>query len=134
MNSRTSTLRQDRTNRPEIRHKIELWRGPTLLRGANIWQKVKDDQIVPAYTPQDLRDLASWGANYVNISLPGIFSVHKVKNRATGKKEYMLDSTLLTNLESLIRWANNSGLFVVVAFRTGPEREEALHIYSKEAA
>ena len=117
---------QERTDRPEIRRRIDLWRGATLLRGANIWQKVKDDRIVSAYTPQDLRDLAGWGANYVNISHPGIYSVHKVRDRRTGRKEYVLDSALLANLENLIRWANDAGLFVVVAFRTGPEREEKI--------
>src|SRR5438270_7370811 len=61
-----------------IREKFDLWRGPTLLRGANIWQQrvTRDDDmgagpVGPPYSQQDFNNLTAWGANYVNISHPG---------------------------------------------------------------
>jgi hypothetical protein len=93
---------QGQNGRTAIRHKIDLWRGTTYLRGANIWQKVENKQVVPSFTAQDLHDLKSWGANYVNISHPGIYGVHRAKNRSTGGKEYVADDALLANLKKLI--------------------------------
>ena len=106
------------------RDKWDLWRGPTCLRGANIWQKrVKPDDAMgpgpvgPPYSQQDLDRLAAWGANYVNVSYPGVFSE---------KPEYRFDDGVFQNLVGLIDKAQRAGLFVVVAFRTGPGRNEAV--------
>ena len=65
----------------DIVEKFDLWKSGTCLRGANIWQKrVKTDEgmgdgpVGPPYTQEDFCKLADWGANYVNISHPGIFA------------------------------------------------------------
>jgi hypothetical protein len=112
-------------DRPAVqRDKWDLWRGPTCLRGANIWQKrVKPDDAMgpgpvgPPYGQEDLDRLAAWGANYVNISHPGTFSE---------RPDYRLDEGVFQNLDKLIEKAQRAGLFVVVAFRTGPGRNEAV--------
>jgi hypothetical protein len=100
-NTSSPARQQGRDERPAIRHKIDLWRGTTYLRGANLWQKVEGGELSPSFTRSDLHDLKSWGANYVNISHPGIYGVHKIKNPATGRKEYAPDDALLTNLKTL---------------------------------
>ena len=82
------------------RDKWELWRGPTCLRGANLWQKrVKPDDAMgpgpvgPPYSQQDLDRLAAWGADYVNISHPGVFGE---------KPEYRIDNGVFQSLVRLI--------------------------------
>lgn len=107
-----------------INEKFDLWRGPTYLRGANIWQKrvTLDDAmgngpVGPPYSQLDLNDLASWGANYVNISHPGIF---------TERADYRIEEGVFQNLNALIDKAERAGLFVVVSYRTGPGRNEAV--------
>ncbi len=107
-----------------INEKFDLWRGRTYLRGANIWQKrvTSDDEmgpgpVGPPYSDQDLRRLSAWGANYVNISHPGIF---------TERAEYQIDEAVFRNLDDLIAKAERAGLFVVVSYRTGPGRNEAV--------
>ena len=108
----------------DLRDKWALWNGPTTLRGANIWQKrvKRDDEmgtgpVGPPYSQQDFEHLAAWGANYVNISHPGTF---------TEKPAYRFDPGVFENLTALIDRAQRAGLFVVVAFRTGPGRNETV--------
>ena len=115
-----------------INEKFDLWRGPTYLRGANIWQKrvTPDDAmgsgpVGPPYSQLDLNDLASWGANYVNISHPGIF---------TEKADYRIEEGVFQNLSDLIDKAERAGLFVVVSYRTGPGRNEAVFGGENEVA
>ncbi|MFL6275157.1 MAG: glycoside hydrolase family 5 protein [Blastocatellia bacterium] len=107
-----------------IREKFDLWRGPTSLRGANIWQQriTRDDEmgsgpVGPPYSQQDFNTLAAWGANYVNISHPGVF---------TEDAEYSFDEAVFQNLQQLIDRAEQADLFVVVSFRTGPARREEI--------
>lgn len=102
-----------------------LWQGRTQLRGANTWQKrpaTPEDTLTPRYNPVDFRRLASWGANYVNLSIPGPFTQEKTGSPA----EYRRDPLLWANLDSMVRKAENAGLRVVVAFRTGPGRNESV--------
>jgi hypothetical protein len=106
-----------------INEKFDLWRGP-YLRGANIWQKrvMPDDAMGPGpagppYSQQDFDELASWGANYANISHPGIF---------TERADYQIEEGVFQNLSDLIDKAERAGLFVVVSYRTGPGRNEAV--------
>lgn len=66
-------------------YKWDLWSRGTQLRGANIWQRVRvpsldqdylgDGYIGPPYSQADFDRLAQLGANYVNLSLPGLFTI-----------------------------------------------------------
>lgn len=99
-----------------------LWTGPTHLRGANTWQKRLTNgrgELWPAYTQDNLNKLATWGANYVNLSIPG-----PVAERPDPRGRYAWDARAWTNLEAMISCAERARLFVVVSFRTGPGRSE----------
>lgn len=111
---------------PAFVEKIDLWRGGTRLRGANIWQKYNDPEecpgkICPAYVEQDIIDLKTWKANFVNISHPGLFS--EVPN---AQNHYERLPLVENNLLQLIDWCQKRNIFVVVAFRTGPGRNEGI--------
>jgi len=99
-----------------------LWVGPTMLRGANIYQRyvypeldgidfMGSGPIGPPYTQEDFDALAALGANYVNLSCVGVFS---------RIAPYELDAAALVNLDHLLEMAGNAGLFAVISFRTGP--------------
>ncbi|MEN8241358.1 MAG: cellulase family glycosylhydrolase, partial [Chloroflexota bacterium] len=106
--------------------KWSLWRNGTQLRGANTWQRIVipkydgdqflgDGYIGPPYTQEDFNELASLGANYVNLSHPGIF---------TERPPYVLDQNVLANLDQMVAMAFEADLFVVITFRTGPGRND----------
>ncbi|MDD2921181.1 MAG: cellulase family glycosylhydrolase [Anaerolineales bacterium] len=106
--------------------KWSLWNNGTQLRGANIWQRIVvpdldgneflgDGYIGPPYTQEDFNELAAFGANYVNLSHPGIF---------TERPPYVLDENALANLDHMIEMAAAADLFVVITFRTGPGRSD----------
>ena len=96
------------------------WNRGTYLRGANIWLKRKGHEIYPTYTPQDLGDLAARGANYVNISYPGIYNEKPHRH----SPKYGTEKDVLKGLHDLVTWASAKGLYVVIAFRTGPQSFE----------
>ena len=106
-------------------NKWSLWSGKTQLRGANIYQrKIYNDidedsfgsgKIGPPYTQTDFNKLSQLGANWVQLSHPGIF---------TEKPPYKIDKNIKKNLDNLISMAQNANLFVTIAFRTGPGRSE----------
>jgi len=65
--------------------KWSLWTEGTQLRGANIWQRrvypeldgtefLGSGPVGPPYVQSDFDNLAALGANYVNISHPGLFT------------------------------------------------------------
>ncbi len=106
--------------------KWSLWTNDTQLRGANTWQRIVvpeydgdeflgNDYIGPPYTQSDFDALAALGANYVNLSHPGIF---------TERPPYVLDEKALANLDAMVEMATNADLFVVITFRTGPGRND----------
>lgn len=105
--------------------KLDLWKKGTVLRGANLWQKVIDrkqdegglgpDVVGPPYSDASLKSLAALGANWVLLSHPGLFS-EMAPYTVTGEVEAHLDA-LLDRIEK-------ADLFVVLAFRTGPGRNE----------
>ncbi|GAB4503525.1 MAG: hypothetical protein Fur0043_05170 [Anaerolineales bacterium] len=106
--------------------KWALWSNGTQLRGANIWQRIVipdldgpeflgDGYIGPPYTQADFDELAAAGANYVNLSVPGLF---------TERLPYVLDEQTQANLDHLIDMAAQADLFVVITFRTGPGRSD----------
>jgi len=113
-------------NSPSAPDKWELWVGSTQLRGANIWQRIVipdldgeeflgSDYIGPPYTQEDFNRLASFGANYVNISGPGLF---------TEEPPYQLDLQVQTHLDQLLDMIQKADLFAVITFRTGPGRSD----------
>lgn len=114
----------------EIKSKWDLWRAGTCLRGANIWQKrvipahgMGAGPVGPPYLPReedrlgDFDRLKDLGANYVNISYPGVLAE---------QPPYRFDEAVFDHLDKLITMAEQAQLFVVVSFRTGPLRNEAV--------
>lgn len=104
--------------------KWELWR-QGCLRGANVWQKIVEagddlnaigtNPVGPPYSAASFRDLASWGANYVHLSHPGLF---------TSRAPYKPSAIAQDNIDDLVAKAYRAGLYVVIGFRTGPGRTE----------
>lgn len=106
--------------------KWSLWTGGTQLRGANIYQRRVFPEMDgtefygpgpfgPPYTQADLDRLAALGANYVNISTAGLFTV---------QPPYRLDEEALANLDRLLEMVAAADMFAVITFRTGPGRSE----------
>ena len=106
--------------------KWALWSGGTELRGANIYQRrvypaldgshfMGSGPVGPPFTQQDFDQLAGMGANYVNISHPGIFAE---------TPPFALEPEIQANLDSLLNMIAQADLFAVISFRTGPGRSE----------
>ncbi len=108
--------------------KFSLWDVATgsHLRGANIYQRrvypdldgptfMGPGPIGPPYTQEDFDRLAAMGANYVNISCPGLF---------TEDPPYRLDPAAQANLDRLLSMIAKADMFAVITFRTGPGRSE----------
>ncbi len=106
--------------------KFSLWTNGTQLRGANIYQRrvfpeldglefMGDGAIGPPYTQADFDAFSAMGANYVNISAPGLFTVDP---------PYLLDEAVQANLDRLLEMAEKADLFAVISARTGPGRSE----------
>jgi len=106
--------------------KWALWTSGTQLRGANIYQRrvypaldgtdfMGPGPVGPPYTQQDFDNLAAMGANYVNISHPGLF---------TETVPYTLDTGIQDNLDNLLEMIAQADMFAVITFRTGPGRSE----------
>lgn len=114
-----------------IETKWDLWRAGTCLRGVNTWQKTYEKDglayLTYAYRPEDFVELKRLKANYVNVSFPGIYSV-----RPKGEG-YVLEPEVLKELKLMVKHLRESNLFAVVAFRTGPGRNEAVFGGEKEA-
>ncbi len=106
--------------------KWALWSGSTELRGANVYQRrvypeldgtefLGSGPVGPPYTQADLYDLAALGANYVNISHPGLFAE---------TAPYAVDPDIQNNLDNLLTIIANADMYAVISFRTGPGRAE----------
>ncbi|HEY73753.1 MAG: hypothetical protein DRJ03_16175 [Chloroflexi bacterium] len=106
--------------------KWSLWSGSIQLRGANIYQRrvypeldgtefMGSGPVGPPYTQADLYDLAALGANYVNISHPGLFAE---------TAPYTVELDIQNNLDNLLTMIANADMFAVISFRTGPGRAE----------
>jgi hypothetical protein len=125
-------LQEASTPPPDVVNKWDLWTHGTLLRGANVWQKCLGTDDAPctsfetSYDNLDFEKLKAWGANYVNISYPGIFSEKPIRDGGRGPLAYRKVETALSNLIRLIDLCSDNKLFVVVSFRTGPGRNEAV--------
>ncbi len=110
----------------KILTKWDLWAsGKTQLRGANIWQALVlpdldadtkgNGRVGPPFNQEDFNQLAALGANYIVLSVPGIFSE---------SPPYQIDPAVQQNLDNLLDMAAKADLFVTIAFRTGPGRAE----------
>jgi hypothetical protein len=106
--------------------KWSLWAGGTQLRGANIYQrqvfpKLDGTEFLgpgpfgPPYTQQDFDHLAALGADYVNLSIAGVYTV---------EPPYKVDPQAVENLDRLLEMAAKAQLFAVITFRSGPGRSE----------
>ncbi|MDY6795126.1 MAG: cellulase family glycosylhydrolase [Actinomycetota bacterium] len=104
----------------------ELWTNGTLLRGANIYQRrvypeldgadfIGPGPVGPPYTQEDIDALAALGANYVQVSHPGLFGE---------KPPFGLDQDMQDNLDRLLDMIDEAGMYAVISFRTGPGRSE----------
>ena len=116
----------DTTTSPDIDDEFELWTEGTLLRGANVYQKrvipeldgttfAGPGPVGPPYTQTDIDTLAAMGANYVEISYPGLY---------TENPPYVLEQGVQDNLDDLLDMIEEAGMYAVIAFRTGPGRSE----------
>jgi len=103
-----------------------LWSSGTQLRGMNIYQRrvypefdgtefLGPGPFGPPYTQGDFDRLAGLGANYVNLSIHGVYTV---------EPPYHLDEEAVANLDHLLEMSARAGLFAVITFRTGPGRSE----------
>ncbi len=115
-------------------NKWALWTGGTCLRGANIYQRrvypeLDGDEFMgpglvgPPYTQEDFNRLAALGANYVNISHPGLF---------TETLPYTLDQGIQDNLDNLLGLIAQADMFAVISFRTGPGRSEFTFFWGED--
>lgn len=104
--------------------KWSLWTGGTKLRGANIWQtksyngtfySVGHNPVGPIFTQEDFNRLAAFGANYVNISHPGLL---------TESAPFRVDLNIQANLDRLLGMIAKADMFAVISFRTGSGRTE----------
>lgn len=91
-----------------------------ILRGANIFQGRNPGGASSGFgdgdfTQADFNDLAAAGANYVQISHAGTFAENA---------PYALDQAAEENLDRVVSMARASGLYAVIAFRSGPGRNE----------
>lgn len=126
INGCSSSENNHENNNTTTIEKFSLWSGETKLRGANIFQRkvypeldggefMGSGYIGPPFIQEDFNKLASMGANYVNISHPGIFCENQ---------PYKMDEKALNNLKELIEMIGKADMFVVISFRTGPGRSE----------
>ena len=118
----------------DISSKWEMWSEATMLRGANIYQRkvypeldgyefMGSGSVGPPYTQADFNSLSGMGANYVNISHPGIY---------TENPPYKLDSEIFEHLEHLVEMVGQADMFAVISFRTGPGRSEFTFFWGED--
>jgi hypothetical protein len=98
---------------------FQLW-DTGVLRGANVFQGRNPGGASTGFgdgdfTQADFDDLAAAGANYVQISHAGTFSE---------TPPYALDPAAEANLDNVIQMAAAANLYAVIAFRSGPGRNE----------
>ena len=114
--------------------KFTMWTGETKLRGANIWQSrnyveihgegtLGSGAVGPPFTQADFDNLSASGANYVNISHPGLY---------TENPPYMLDKEIQDNIDNLLGMIARADMFAVITFRTGPGRSEFWAVFGED--
>ena len=106
--------------------KWSLWTNGTQLRGANVHQWRVYPELVgtevigpgpvgPPFTQDDFDRMSAMGANYVNLSVPGIYTINP---------PYELDQGVLDNLDNVLDMVANAHMYAVISYRTGPGRTE----------
>jgi hypothetical protein len=106
--------------------KWSLWTGGTQLRGANVHQWRVYPELVgtevigpgpvgPPLTQADFDQMAAMGANYVNLSIPGIYTI---------EPPFVLDEGVLQNMDQVLDLVANAHMYAVISYRTGPGRTE----------
>ena len=104
----------------------ELWTSGTVLRGANVYQRLVYPEIDgtdfmgpgplgPPYTQADMDALAAAGANWVQLSHPGLFPE---------KPPYVVNNDVQDSLDRLLNMVDLAGMKATIAFRTGPGRSD----------
>lgn len=99
------------------------------LRGFNVFTEHADPTwetngpVHWPYAQADFTAMATLGANYVQISQPGLFRM---------RSPYKVDAETQANLDQLLKMIGKSGLKAVIAFRTGPGRNEYAFRYQKD--
>ncbi|HEV7730744.1 MAG TPA: cellulase family glycosylhydrolase [Candidatus Binatia bacterium] len=98
---------------------FDLWSNG-ILRGANVFQGRNPGGASTGFgdgdfAQSDFDDLAAAGANYVQISHAGLFAE---------TPPYALDPAAEANLDRIISMASAANLYAVIAFRSGPGRNE----------
>ena len=107
--------------------KWSLWTHGTQLRGANIWSRVVvpdldgteflgAEHVGPPYTQEDFNRLAELGANYINLSHPGLFYYYKeIEIGDYNSRPYNGKIVILNN-----EFTQSSAEFTTMAFRSIP--------------
>ncbi|MCW5891174.1 MAG: cellulase family glycosylhydrolase [bacterium] len=96
-----------------------LW-SAGILRGANVFQGRNPGGATNGigdgdFAQSDFDDLAAAGANYVQLSHAGLFAE---------APPYALDAAAQANLDRVVAMAGAANLYAVIAFRSGPGRNE----------
>ncbi len=96
-----------------------LW-STGILRGANVFQGRNPGGATNGFgdgdfTQADFDDLAAAGANYVQVSHAGLYAE---------AAPYALDPAAQANLDDVVAKAGAANLYAVIAFRSGPGRNE----------
>jgi hypothetical protein len=107
---------------PDVTDAMTAWRTGA-LRGANIWEgrlaptanQFRDREVGVPISAADLAALRSIGANYVQLSVAGLF---------TEQAPYVLDPEVERLVDDVVALARGAGLHVAIAFRSGPGRNE----------
>ena len=76
------------------------------------------DQVGPPFNQEDFNQLAALDANYVVLSVPGIF---------TENSPYQVDPEVQQNLDNLLDMTAKENLFATIAFRAGPEGRNGVY-------
>lgn len=93
------------------------------LRGADLWQgrwggtssPYPGRAIGSPLTDADVADLRGLGANYVQLSVAGLYGE---------QAPYALDPQVQSVIDDVVARASAAGMFVVIAYRSGPGRNE----------
>src|SRR5581483_11395913 len=99
--------------------RFDLW-NVGVLRGSNVFQGRNPGGASNGigdgdFAQSDFDDLAAAGANYVQISHAGLFAE---------TPPYALDPVAEANLDRVVGMDAQAGLYAVIAFRSGPGRNE----------